>query len=617
MRTSSILVLLLFRGLFAHATPSAIIIDWNTTVSINERNTLRIHELYQARILDEKGYMHAVFRDYFNSFRKINSVRMKVIDANGKTVKELRKGDALDLMLNPSGEVGDTRLLILDPNYKIFPFTVVIESDVVYSSFMDFPSWVPRSSYDVEVKSATLTIEASAPFAYRSKTLNGVQEGSSEMVEGTKKTTWKVADLPAMPKHLNYKTFIAEQPQVHLAPVEFTLDHYQGSFKTWTDFGEWYLKVNAGRNTISDETKTKLTEMKNKFADQPTLVKEVYKLMQSRTRYISIQLGIGGFQSIPADRVEKTGYGDCKALSNYMKAMLDFLQVNSNYVLIRAGRDVPDVMADFPSNQFNHVFLAVPFDADTLWLECTSQITPPSHIGTFTDDRSALWVGPDQSRMIHTPVYSEIQNAKVNQSKVFIDEQGDAIVNVTITQTGVFFDEIMAYEYMKPDQIGKFNENKFGFSDFKIESFKYSQPASDNPVLELKYEIKVTHAASKAGHLLILPFDFVQSIDDYINLDLSNNKTEVRRGFTLEDQIEITLPDKFRMSKFPENHREESEFGYVEWKVASHEDGKVSITRKVSVYKGKYSGDEFEKFNKRISKARSLENSKIIFVSKT
>ena len=159
-------------------------------------------------------------------------------------------------------------------------------------------------------------------------------------------------------------------------------------------------------------------------------VGEVYSHMQAKTRYVSIQLGIGGFQSLPASLVDEKGYGDCKALTTYMKSMLDSKGINSNYILVRAGSDVPDVKKEFPSNQFNHVFLGIPTEQDTILIECTSQASPVDYIGTFTDDRNVLWVEKGGSKIIRTPTYSEDDNKIIKEATVFIDEEGNGVVNL-------------------------------------------------------------------------------------------------------------------------------------------------------------------------------------------
>ncbi len=55
--------------------------------------------------------------------------------------------------------------------------------------------------------------------------------------------------------------------------------------------------------------------------------------MQDKTRYISVQIGIGGWKPMLADDVNKLGYGDCKGLTNYTKALLEAVDVPSYYTL--------------------------------------------------------------------------------------------------------------------------------------------------------------------------------------------------------------------------------------------------------------------------------------------
>src|SRR6188768_864210 len=94
----------------AHAAKTSAIIESSEThLYVSSRDHLTTREFVRIKIMDEDGYIHAVFRDYYNSFKKIKSVQYTVFDANGKRVKKLVKGDALDIMANASYEIADAR----------------------------------------------------------------------------------------------------------------------------------------------------------------------------------------------------------------------------------------------------------------------------------------------------------------------------------------------------------------------------------------------------------------------------------------------------------------------------------------------------------------------------
>ena len=108
-------------------------------------------------------------------------------------------------------------------------------------------------------------------------------------------------------------------------------------------------------------------------------VKAIYDYLAKTTRYVSIQLGIGGLQPIAASDVCRTGFGDCKGLSNYTRAMLKEIGIPSTYTVISTTNE--RLLPDFSSaNQMNHVILQVPLpkrsEERRVGKECRSRWSP-------------------------------------------------------------------------------------------------------------------------------------------------------------------------------------------------------------------------------------------------
>ncbi|MEI9809836.1 MAG: transglutaminase domain-containing protein [Bacteroidota bacterium] len=77
-------------------------------------------------------------------------------------------------------------------------------------------------------------------------------------------------------------------------------------------------------------------------------IRRIYRYMQENFRYVSIQLGIGGLKPFSAEFTDKKKYGDCKALSNYMKAALKSVGIPSHVAIINSGFNRNRWMPAFP-----------------------------------------------------------------------------------------------------------------------------------------------------------------------------------------------------------------------------------------------------------------------------
>ena len=163
-----------------------------------------------------------------------------------------------------------------------------------------------------------------------------------------------------------------------------------------------------------------------------------------------------------SDEVAKYAYGDCKGLSNIMRAMLSEVGIESNYTLVLAGEGEDDIEVDFPSNQFNHVILQVPTDSDPIWLECTSNMLPAGYLGSFTKNRHVLVTKNGGGYLTKTPTYDHPNwNKTTSSTSIEIDARGDAFIETDLQFEGNFAEDLMYVKNRLDDRKQKdfFNRN--------------------------------------------------------------------------------------------------------------------------------------------------------------
>jgi hypothetical protein len=178
----------------------------------------------------------------------------------------------------------------------------------------------------------------------------------------------------------------------------------------------------------------------------------LYNYMQKSMRYVGIQLGIGGYKPFPATFVDEKKYGDCKALSNYMRALLKAVNINSYYTIIRSETNDEPIDLSFPANQFNHAILCIPFKADTTWLECTSNTRPFGKLDPSTENRKALIVTEDGGKLVNTPRSQAADNQLNSQVHVILDADGGAKAQLKISSTGIYRSEYIDLASYKTDE---------------------------------------------------------------------------------------------------------------------------------------------------------------------
>ena len=215
-------------------------------------------------------------------------------------------------------------------------------------------------------------------------------------------------------------------PKVMMGLEKFHLEGVDGTATTWEAFGKWYgEKILTGTTDLPEETKTKIKALVGDEKDPIKKAKIIYDYVQKKSRYVNIAVGIGGWKPMLASDVDRLGYGDCKALSNYTKALLQVVDVPSYNTILYGDRYKSNIQSDFVSMQGNHMILAIPNGDNYTWLECTSQDDPFGYQGTFTDDRDVLVVKPEGGEIVRTKIYEDKGNTQKDKGTYTIDENGN------------------------------------------------------------------------------------------------------------------------------------------------------------------------------------------------
>jgi transglutaminase-like putative cysteine protease len=517
-------------------------------------------------ILNENGEKYAAMVVGYDKLRKVTALDGALYDVKGNILKKSKSKDIQDISaVQDISLFDDNRIKVLDFTNQFYPYTVEFETEVKYNNTYMLPDWFPQVDEKLSVESSSYSFIAPADYVIRFKAFNYSGQPSSSTEKSKQIKTWKVSNLTAVKKLFASPTWNELTPCVYFAPSDFEMEGYKGNGTSWQDLGKFPFALNEGRDKLPDDIVQKVSELTKDVKDERGKVKVLYNFLQQNTRYISIQLGIGGLQPFEASFVAKKGYGDCKALSNYMYSLLKAAGIKSYYTLVKGGTDLDDkyLVEDFPSDQFNHIILCVPLSKDTMWLECTSQTESPGYMGDFTGNRKALLITEDGGKLVSTPHYGIKENIQIRNIKGKINSDGALSMNVTTNYRCIQQDEKSALiNQLSKDKVKKYLQEDLELSTYEVNNFKYEQKKSVLPEIDEQLDVVVDNYATITGKRLFI----IPNILSRGGMKLSDEE-ERKIDFVLdyefrdEDDYEIEIPEGYQLEAMPQDVSLKTKFG--------------------------------------------------------
>ena len=548
-------------------------------------------------ILNKNGEHDGFFMELYDPMNRITSVKGKVYDEHGKQIKSLGFEDIQDYSyISNFSMYEDNRVKLLDPKNMTYPFTVEYTYEIELKQTLFLPSW-SHESENTSYENSLFTVKAPAGYQLRYKEYNLPTPVAKTTLDGKDIYTWSLTNLKARTNEPMSAISTPDYPLVRLKPSKFEVGDTKGSAESWKELGVWVTTLIDKKDQLPEATVSKIKELTTSCKTDFDKIKKVYEYMQSKTRYVSIQVGIGGWKPFDATVVDKFSYGDCKALSNYTKALLSAAGIKSYYTLVKAGAESNSIDDSFPSSQFNHAIVCVPLEKDTIWLECTSQRLPCGYNSDFTDERDVLLVDGENSRLVHTRKYPADENCINRCSKVVIKDEFTSIATVKANYNGLCYDDLMPIYYADNADKLKRVTQRIELPSFTLNKFDYTENRSMTPSFDEHLDITVTNYVRKlVGDVALLPLNFMNKLSS-IPEKVRNRKTNmcIRRPYMENDTVFYQLPKEFEVTELPAKSEISGKFGkYLA--SASIKGDEICYIRHLELFNGVFPPEAYSEF---------------------
>lgn len=474
----------------------AVIRDYTLDIKVYSEHRIVIDYNRVITVFSKDAGSMAGFVESYDKYCRITDLEGELFNRDGKSVKILRSSDFKDIgNLDYQSLYSDVRYRIYSPGNIEYPFTVAYHWQVELNGTLSLPIFQPLDSPEISLQHAKIRIEYPDDCPLRIKELNILRPGTHVRKDAKTISEYEFFNLTAVPDETWQAGFLTFMPAIIPAPVNFIMDEYAGDLSSWASFGAWVAKLKDGLEGIPEETVVAIRKLTDGLSREEK-IKKVYQYMQAKNRYVSIKLGIGGWKPVSPAKVDKLGYGDCKALSEYTRALLNAIGIDSYYTLVYSGTTPPPLFRDFSYNCFNHAIVCVPGPQDTVWLECTSSFAPAGYLYTRTLNRYALAIDNAGGSLIRTPEKNKVMAGVERRGFILMDTLGNATATITSAYRGGAYEERLAFLNNTKEENKNLLQEELNSNAIRILGFSVGDSSKRFPEIIQQLELKLDGLSS-------------------------------------------------------------------------------------------------------------------------
>jgi hypothetical protein len=587
------------------------LVSQKTSIEINKGNLTK-NLFYEIKINNRAGEKYTKITIPYSKLIRLSKIEAYVKDSNGKTVKKLKKSDIVEKSsISDFSLYEDDYIKEFTLKHNDYPYTIVYSYQIQQNEFLNIDFWMPIINEKIPTIKANL--EVSIPKDYKIIFKNQlVEKPIIDTTENEITFQWK-ASYTDLIKNEEYSPFISNfLPNVEIVPIQFKYD-IVGSFKDWISFGNWQYELLQELNELPENEKNKVESLIKDINDDKEKIRTLYHYLQDETRYINVTIETGGLKPYPASYVTQNKFGDCKALTNYFKSLLDYIQIPSYYTKVYAGSPILEIDKNFPSQQSNHIILYVPLKDEDIWLDCTSD-GAFNYLGTFTQNRDAFVISKDNSRFVKTPNLKPIETLEIRKIETSLNSNSTNVKFLN-TYKGESYEDILHLEKNYNDsEKSRIIRNYIVADGFELKDYKILKPNRDSSKIILSHNSTTQNIYKHYGNDILIS-NIAFTLPNFEKPKIRKLPVQLDYPIYKIDTIIYEIPKGYNLNQDSVNISVNNKYG--EYKVEAYKSSNSIITIKnLLINAGYYPISEYEDFYSFYNQIVESENKTHITLSK-
>ncbi len=277
------------------------------------------------------------------------------------------------------------------------------------------------------------------------------------------------------------------------------------TIKDWTAVDRWWLKVNHGKARITPAIRKLVARLTHGTTDPDRKARAIYDWVVKNIRYVYVDMQYTGFESMSANDVLTRQYGDCKAGSTLLLAMLRAAGIKAHYALLETTPE-GHLVTDSPALQFDHCIVAADLPRGLTFLDSVGKLVPYGTLPAMDQGALAMVTLPGGPRFIKIPLASARANEVTAHQSVALGVGGEATVSVTIHYAGLAAASARShYQQLSPERTRRSFQDAAAdaTSGGRLLSYHVTDPEKLDQPMVVRYSYLAPSFADRAGDLLI------------------------------------------------------------------------------------------------------------------